>query len=68
MVTAMGFLQVLLLVRQMESVTTQALAARVSLFAMAHQVGGWRRVRCRNGCGVALAARWQGTGVWQCRM
>lgn len=36
----MGFLQVLLLVRQMESVTTQALAARVSLFAMAHQVGG----------------------------
>lgn len=43
MVTAMGFLQVLLLVRQMESVTTQALAARVSLLTLAHQVGvGWR--------------------------
>lgn len=58
MVTAMGFLQVLLLVRQMESVTTQALAARVSLLTLAHQVGaaasqprrvpGWARMSAQQ--------------------
>ena len=39
MISAVGFLQVLLLVGQMEAVTTPAIAARVSLFALAHQVG-----------------------------
>lgn len=44
MITALGFLQVLLLVRQMEACSTPALASRVSLLTLAHQVrcGGWR--------------------------
>jgi hypothetical protein len=39
MITALGFLQVLLLVRQMEACSTPALASRVSLLTLAHQVG-----------------------------
>ena len=50
MVTAMGFLQVLLLVRQMEAVSTQALASRVSLLSLAQQVGPV----CRDCCHLAL--------------
>lgn len=50
MVTAMGFLQVLLLVRQMEAVSTQALASRVSLLSLAQQVGAV----CRDCCHLAL--------------
>ena len=38
MITALGFLQVLLLVRQMEACATPALASRVSLLTLAHQV------------------------------
>lgn len=38
LVTAVGFLQVLLLVRQMEACSTPTLASRVSLLMLAHQV------------------------------
>ncbi|KAI3438284.1 hypothetical protein D9Q98_000719 [Chlorella vulgaris] len=37
MITALGFLQVLLLLRQMEACSTPALASRVSLLTLAHQ-------------------------------
>lgn len=38
MITVLGLLQVMLLVRQMEACATPALASRVSLLTLAHQV------------------------------
>lgn len=57
MITALGFLQVLLLLRQMEACSTPALASRVSLLTLAHQVGAHPLPVDQAGCWQAGGGR-----------